>query len=93
MNMCVVTVTAYLGDLGVCTAAVSCSGVHPSALRGSALLPQGALLLLHTPATLKPGVRLQTHPTAVPQRIALIQVGWRGRRKKATENYIIRNDC
>lgn len=68
-------VTAYLDDLGVCTAAVPCGGVHPGGLWGGTLLPQGTLLVLYTPATLKPGVRLQTHPAAVPQRVALIQVG------------------
>lgn len=78
---CVVTVKAYLGDLGVCTAAVSCGGMHPSALWRGALLPQGALLLLYTPAALKPGVRLQTHPAAVSQCVALIQVGWWGKRR------------
>lgn len=77
MAPCVITITAsYLGDLGVCTAAVSCGGVHPGALWRSTLLPQGTLLLLYAPAALKPGVRLQTHPTAVPQGVALIQVGW-----------------
>lgn len=29
---CVATIMAYLDDLGVRTAAVSCGGVHPSAL-------------------------------------------------------------
>lgn len=75
------------------TAAVSCGGVHPSALWRGTLLSQGTLLLLYTPAALKPGVCLQTHPTAVPQCIALIQVGWGKRKKKTrTENDIIRND-
>lgn len=74
---CVTTITAYLGDLGVRTAAVSGGGVHPSALWRSTLLSEGALLLLYAPAALKPGVCLQTHATAVPQCIALIQVGWR----------------
>lgn len=72
---CDASVTAYLDDLGVCTAAVSCGGVHPGALWGGTLLPQGTLLLLYAPAALKPGVGLQTHPAAVPQRVALIQVG------------------
>lgn len=78
---------AYLGDLRVRTAAVSCGGMHPSALWRGALLPQGALLLLHAPATLKPGVRLQTHPAAVSQRVALIQVGWWGRRRRRKKLY------
>lgn len=67
--------TVYLDDLGVCAAAVSCGGMHPGALWGGTLLPQGTLLLLYTPATFKPGVCLQTHPTAVPHRVTLIQVG------------------
>lgn len=73
--------TLYLDNLGVCTAAVSCGGMHPSALHRSTLLSQRALLLLNTPAALEPGVRLQTHPTAVPQSVALVQVCW-GRRTK-----------
>lgn len=78
----VITDTAYLDNLGVRTAAVSCGGVHPCALWRGTLLPQGTLLLLYAPTTLKPGVCLQTHPTAVPQCIALIQVGWGERKKK-----------
>ena len=65
----------YLGDLGVSTAAVARGGVHPAALGRSALLTERALLLLDTPATLEPGVGLQTHPTAVPHRWALVQMG------------------
>lgn len=59
----------------MCTAAVSRGGVHPGALWGGTLLPQGTLLLLYAPAALEPGVGLQTHPAAVPQRVALVQVG------------------
>ena len=74
---CLIIFRAYLGDLWVCTAAVSSCGMHPSALWGSTLLSQGALLLPNAPATLKPGVCLQAHPTAVSQCVALIQVSWR----------------
>lgn len=70
-----------LGDLGVRAAAVSGGGVHPSALWRSTLLPEGALLLLYAPAALKPGVGLQTHPTAVSHGVALIEVGWRRQRQ------------
>ena len=66
---------SYLSDFGVGAAAVAGGGgVHPAALGRGTLLPQRALPLLHTPATLEPGVGLQTHPTAVSQRVALIQV-------------------
>lgn len=80
--MRVVTVTGYLGDLGVRTAAVPRGGVHPGALWRGALLSQRALLLLHAPAALKARVGLQTHAAAVPQRVALVQVGWGGRKKR-----------
>lgn len=69
----------------MCTAAVSCGGMHPGALWGGTLLPQGTLLLLHTPAAFKPGVCLQTHPAAVPHGVTLVQVGC-GDRSKRTGN-------
>lgn len=85
VSACVIITTAYLGDLGVCAAAVSGCGVHPSALWGSTLLSQGALLLPYAPAALKSGVCLQTHPTAVSQCIALIQVSCRWDKERLRE--------
>ena len=73
---CTGAVVVYLDDLGVCAAAVAGGGVHPGALRRRALLFQGALLVVDAPATLEPGVGLQTHATAVPQGVALIQMSW-----------------
>lgn len=91
---CDTSVTVYLDDLGVCTAAVSCGGVHPCALGGGTLLPQGTLLLLHTPAAFKPGVCLQTHPAAVPHRVTLIEVGCGdGTVRKRTGNNVIGKVC
>lgn len=80
------TWSPHLGYLGMGTAAVPRGGVHPAAaLRqlqrrvgirsAGALLPEGALLLLHAPATFEPGVGLQAHAAAVPQSSALIEVG------------------
>lgn len=68
-------------------AAVSRGGVHPPSAFSQlqcevgisstgTLLPEGALLVLDTPTTFEPGVSLQAHATAVPQRSALVQVGW-----------------
>lgn len=76
MYVSVATAAPYLGDLGVCTAAVARGGVHPGALLQGALLPQRALLLLHAPAALEARVGLQTHAAAVPKRVALVQVRW-----------------
>lgn len=77
---------SYLSDLGMCTAAVSRCGVHPSSAFGQlqrlvgvssagALLPEGALLVLDAPAAFEPWVGFQAHTAAVPQRPALVQVG------------------
>lgn len=85
---------AYLSDLGVGATTVSRCGMHPSSAfsqlhlqvgvcAAGTLLPQGALLILDAPATLKPGVSFQTHPAAVPQRPALVQVGWLKDRKRS----------
>lgn len=68
-------------------AAVSRGGVHPPSAfsqlhrevgisSSGALLSEGALLVLDAPTTFEPGVSLQAHATAVPQRSALVQVGW-----------------
>lgn len=91
----------YLSDLGVGATAVSRGGMHPSSTFSQlqwkvgisstgALLPEGALFVLDAPTAFKPGVGLQTHTTAVPQRSALVQVGWLRGRKSWTETESIR---
>lgn len=64
----------YLGDFGMCAAAVSSAGVHPDALGRCALLSQRTLLLLDAPATVEARICFQTHSAAVPHGVTLVQV-------------------
>lgn len=79
----------YLSDLGVGAAAVSRGGVHPSSAfshlhrevgisSAGTLLPERALPVLDAPTTFEPGVGLQAHTAAVPQRSALVEMGCGG---------------
>lgn len=85
----------YLSDPGVRATAVSSRGMHPpSSFRKQqcqmktcptgTFLPEGALLVLDTPAAFKSWVGLQAHPTAVSQCSALVQVCCKEFRKKET---------
>lgn len=71
------------GDARVRAAAVSGARVHPGVFLLSAFLPQRALPVLNTPAALEAGVGLQTQTTALPQRVALIQVRCRDQERFA----------
>lgn len=96
----------YLADLGVWAAAVSGGGVHPpSTFRKQqcqmrtcttgTFLPEGALLLLDTPATFEPRVGLQAHATAVSQCSALVQVcckEFRGEKKTNICHILLMDD-
>lgn len=86
----------HLSNLGVGAAAVSRGGVHPSSSFSQlqrevgisstgTLLSEGALLVLDAPTTFKPGVSLQAHTTAVPQRSAFVQMGWPGDKERERE--------
>ncbi len=66
----------YLCDSGVCALAIDAIVLEPHALRVRTVLFQRATVLSLTPHTAEQRVCLQTHSTALPPCVTLVQVHW-----------------